>query len=146
MGQFCKRSRHTPCKMSPSGKRRIFSLRCLARFLTFNQIIGSAVDSSGQNTYCPLEVFRLPFLKILQLTNVTFKIERRFENKPIFLLKEKKKRRKQTESINILVEIYLGRAFLQNRKESPSRLEKMNLSKRRMVWSHRGGRPIPHFL
>ena len=34
-------------------KRRIFSLHCPTGFLTFNQISGSAVDRSGQNTNCP---------------------------------------------------------------------------------------------
>lgn len=104
VGQFCQRSRHAPCKMSPSGKGEFSP--CVASLASSLLIRSSDLQSTAQDrTQIVLEVFRLPFLKILQLTNVTFKIERRFENKPIFLLKEKKKRRKQTERINILVEI-----------------------------------------
>lgn len=90
VGQFCQRSRHAPCKMSPSGKGEFSP--CVASLASSLLIRSSDLQSTAQDrTQIVLEVFRLPFLKILQLTNVTFKIERRFENKPIFLLKEKKK-------------------------------------------------------
>ena len=74
LDQFCQRLRHTPCKMSLSGKGEFSP--CMASLASSLIIKSLDLQSTAQDrAQVVLKVSGRSFPKILQLINVTFKIE-----------------------------------------------------------------------